>query len=82
MQFVFKVANLQHTLRQDHHFPCNIVTRQIGQLTQRYLIVVRVYGIRGLRVVDASVLPKIPGFFIVTSVYMIAEKAADVMLGR
>jgi choline dehydrogenase-like flavoprotein len=39
-----------------------------------------VRGIKGLRVVDASVFPKIPGFFIVTSVYMIGEKAADAIL--
>jgi choline dehydrogenase len=39
-----------------------------------------VYGIDNLRIVDASVFPRIPGFFIVTSVYMIAEKAADVIL--
>ena len=32
-----------------------------------------------VRIVDASVFPKIPGFFIVTSVYMIGEKAADVI---
>jgi choline dehydrogenase-like flavoprotein len=38
-----------------------------------------VYGTKGLRIVDASVFPKIPGFFIVTSVYMIGEKAADVI---
>lgn len=42
----------------------------------------KVYGIDRLRIVDASVFPKIPGFFIVSSVYMIAEKAADVILGR
>lgn len=40
----------------------------------------RVIGTTGLRVVDASVLPRIPGFFIVTPVYMIAEKASDVIL--
>ena len=40
----------------------------------------RVYGIDNLRVVDASIFPRIPGFFIVTSVYMAAEKAADVLL--
>jgi choline dehydrogenase len=39
-----------------------------------------VHGTKGLRVVDASVFPKIPGFFIVTPVYMIGEKAADVIL--
>ena len=40
----------------------------------------RVYGTRNLRVVDASVFPRIPGFFIVTSVYLISEKASDVIL--
>jgi choline dehydrogenase len=39
----------------------------------------RVRGVRGLRVVDASVFPQIPGFFIVANIYMIAEKAADVL---
>jgi choline dehydrogenase len=27
------------------------------------------------------VFPRIPGFFIVSAVYMVAEKAADVILG-
>ena len=40
----------------------------------------RVHGTSGLRVVDASVFPRIPGFFIVCAVYMIAEKAADSIL--
>ena len=39
----------------------------------------RVRGVQGLRVVDASIFPRIPGYFIVTNVYMIAEKAADVL---
>jgi choline dehydrogenase len=39
----------------------------------------RVRGVKGLRVVDASVFPRIPGFFIVANVYVIAEKAADVL---
>ncbi len=37
----------------------------------------RVYGAKNLRVVDASIFPKIPGFFILTSIYMAAEKAVD-----
>jgi choline dehydrogenase len=40
----------------------------------------RVHHTTGLRVVDASAFPRIPGFFIVCAVYMIAEKAADVIL--
>ena len=39
-----------------------------------------VRGAKGLRVVDASVFPRIPGIFIVSAVYMIGEKAADVIL--
>jgi choline dehydrogenase len=38
-----------------------------------------VHGLRGLRVVDASVFPRIPGFFIASAIYMIAEKAAEVI---
>jgi choline dehydrogenase len=40
----------------------------------------RVRGVEGLRVVDASVFPKIPGYFIVSAIYMISEKAADVII--
>lgn len=40
----------------------------------------RVIGTQGLRIVDASVFPRIPGFFIVTPIYMISEKAADTIV--
>ena len=40
----------------------------------------RVRHTSGLRVVDASVFPRIPGFFIASAVYMIGEKAADAIL--
>jgi choline dehydrogenase len=40
----------------------------------------KVRGTEGLRVVDASVFARIPGMFIVSAVYMIAEKAADAIL--
>jgi choline dehydrogenase-like flavoprotein len=40
----------------------------------------RVHGREGLRVVDASVFPRIPGLFIVSAVYLIGEKAAAEIL--
>jgi choline dehydrogenase-like flavoprotein len=62
-----------------HHASC---TCAIGPREQRGVLGAdfRVHGTRGLRVVDASVFPRIPGFFIVSAVYMVAEKAAEVML--
>jgi choline dehydrogenase len=40
----------------------------------------RVRGTQGLRVVDASLFPRIPGFFIASAVYIAAEKAAEAIL--
>ncbi|UXI67351.1 GMC family oxidoreductase [Tahibacter amnicola] len=61
-----------------HHASCTCAIgprEQGGVLDSRF----RVYGVKGLRVADASVFPRIPGFFIVSAVYMIGEKAADVI---
>jgi choline dehydrogenase len=63
-----------------HHASC---TCKIGPSSDPMAVLdsnFKVYGTQGLRVVDASVFPKIPGFFIVSAVYMIAEKASDVIL--
>jgi choline dehydrogenase-like flavoprotein len=61
-----------------HHASCSC---PIGERDQGGVVdsQFRVHGTRGLRIVDASVFPKIPGFFIVSSVYTIGEKAADVI---
>ena len=40
----------------------------------------RVRGTTGLRVVDASVFPEIPGTFIALPTYLLAERAADTLL--
>ena len=39
----------------------------------------KVHGTQGLRIVDASVFPRVPGLFIISAVYMIGEKAAEVI---
>jgi choline dehydrogenase-like flavoprotein len=62
-----------------HHASCScaIGARDLGGVVDGDF---RVHGVSGLRVVDASVFPRIPGFFIVSAVYMIAEKAAAIIL--
>jgi choline dehydrogenase len=62
------------------HHACG--TCKIGKADDKAAVLdgdFRVRGVKNLRVVDASVFPKIPGFFIVTSIYMISEKASDVI---
>jgi choline dehydrogenase len=62
-----------------HHASCTcaIGPREDGGVVSSDF---RVHGTEGLRVVDASVFPRIPGTFIVCAIYMIAEKAADAIL--
>ena len=63
-----------------HHASC---TARIGKADDPMAVVdsnLAVHGVPRLRVVDASVFPRIPGFFIVTPTYMVSEKASDVII--
>ena len=55
---------------------CRIGRREDGGVLSTNF---EVHGIKGLRVVDASVFPRIPGFFLASAVFMIGEKAAEVI---
>ena len=62
-----------------HHASCSCAIGdrdQGGVLDSKF----RVHGTTGLRVVDASIFPRIPGFFLACPVYMIGEKAAEAIL--
>lgn len=53
---------------------CAMMPRAAGGVVDERL---RVYGVRGLRVVDASVFPLVPRANIQSLVYAVAERAAD-----
>ncbi|KAK1759941.1 hypothetical protein QBC47DRAFT_438262 [Echria macrotheca] len=55
---------------------CAMMPRELGGVVDEEL---RVYGTAGLRVVDASVIPTIPGANTCQTVYAIGEKAADLI---
>ncbi|GAW24912.1 hypothetical protein ANO14919_145080 [Xylariales sp. No.14919] len=40
----------------------------------------KVRGVEGLRVVDASVFPRIPGFYIATAIYTMSQKASEMIV--
>lgn len=56
-----------------------MMPRRLGGVVDDEL---RVHGVRGLRVVDASVLPVIPAANLQATMYAVAEKAADTIRGR
>lgn len=56
-----------------------MMPRELGGCVGSDLLV---YGTRGLSVVDASVMPLIPGAHLQATVYAVAEKAADLIKAR
>lgn len=80
---VSSVEQVKQFIRNEawgHHASCTCPIGPDGDpkavLDSRF----RVRGVRNLRIVDASVFPRIPGFFIVLPIFMISEKATDVIL--
>ena len=63
-----------------HHASC---TSKMGAKSDPMAVVngdFKVHGVEGLRIVDASIFPKIPGFFIVLPIYMASQKASETIL--
>jgi len=64
-----------------HHASCTCRMGPAGDPSAVVDSRFRVRGVDRLRIVDASVFPRIPGFFIATPIYMISEKTSDEILG-
>ncbi|KAI5917646.1 hypothetical protein F4810DRAFT_641317 [Camillea tinctor] len=70
---------LRQTLSPTEFHPagtCAMMPRELGGVVDEDL---KVYGVRGLRVVDASIMPVLPGANTCQTVYAVAEKAADLI---
>ena len=75
-------AHVRRTMITVHH---PVGTAKMGPASDPMAVVdgsLRVNGVEGLRVVDASVMPDLIGGATNAPVIMIAEKAADMILGR
>lgn len=82
----FKFASDDYWRCAIKHLPSmmnhEIGTVKMGPQTDAYAVVdpqLRVYGVKGLRVVDAAIMPTIPSGHANAGIYMIGEKAADMI---
>jgi choline dehydrogenase-like flavoprotein len=69
---------VRDTLFSNYHLAgtCRMAGRDNGGVVDNRLMV---HGVKNLRVVDASIFPLMPMGNIVTSVYAVAERAADLI---
>jgi choline dehydrogenase-like flavoprotein len=58
---------------------CAMMPRNLGGVVDAGL---QVYGIKKVTIIDASIMPMIPGTHLQATVYAIAEKAADIIKAR
>lgn len=58
---------------------CAMMPRDLGGVVDSGL---QVYGIKKVTIVDASIMPLIPGTHLQATVYAVAEKAADIIKAR
>lgn len=68
---------LEETLSPSEFHPagtCAMMPREMGGVVDEEL---RVYGVEGLRVVDASIMPTLPGANTCQTVYAVAEKVSS-----
>ncbi|KAK4151697.1 GMC oxidoreductase [Chaetomidium leptoderma] len=56
-----------------------MMPKHLGGVVDEKLLV---YGVKGLSVIDASVMPDLPGSYTQQTVYAVAEKAADLIKAR
>ncbi|OTA22721.1 hypothetical protein BTJ68_13419 [Hortaea werneckii EXF-2000] len=70
------IRNLARSTWQHPTSSCSMMRRELGGVGDPSL---KVYGVEGLRVVDASIMPLIIGSHTSSTVYAVAEKAADII---
>ncbi|KAI1129515.1 hypothetical protein F5Y10DRAFT_238088 [Nemania abortiva] len=76
-------ADIKQWLRDEawgHHASC---TCPMGADNDPMAVLdseLKVRGVDGLRVVDASVFPRIPGFYIATAIYTMGQKASEMII--
>ncbi|KIW12061.1 hypothetical protein PV08_09335 [Exophiala spinifera] len=74
-------AFIRQGINTEYHYSgtCAMMPRGLGGVVDADL---SVYGTAGLRIVDTSVYPVVPGAHLQSVAYAVAERAADVIRGR